>query len=127
MPVVLDASAVLAFVRGEKGADRVLPHIGNAITSSVNLQEVVKEMALVDMTSEQIRKVLDDLRLDVRPHDENAAYVAGMLVLQTKQYCRGLGDRTCIGLGLELNLPVLTANQEWKRVEIEGLKLEHIR
>ena len=125
--VVLDASAVLAFVRDEKGADRVLPHIGTAIISAVNLQEVVMEMALVDMTAEQIREVLDDLRLDVRPHDGSAAHAAGMLVLRTRKYGRSLGDRTCMGLGLELDLPVLTADGEWKRVEIEGPKLEHIR
>ena len=127
MPVVLDASAVLAFVRGEEGADRVLPHIGNAIISTVNLQEVIKEMILAGMNGDEIREVLDSLRLDVRPHDERAAYQAGALVMQTRQYGRGLGDRSCMALGLELDTTVLTADREWKRVEIEGLSLEHIR
>ena len=127
MPVVLDASAVLAFVRGEEGADRVLPHIGNAIISTVNLQEVIKEMILAGMNGDEVREVLDSLRLDVRPHDERAAYRAGALVMQTRQYGRGMGDRSCMALGLELDTTVLTADREWKRVEIEGLSLEHIR
>ena len=33
--VVLDASAVLAFVKGEAGADEVLPYIGRAAISAV--------------------------------------------------------------------------------------------
>ena len=126
-PVVLDASAVLAFVRSEKGADRVLPHIGTAIVSAVNLQEVVKELTLVGMTPDEIRETLSGLRLDVRVHDEAAAYAAGALVTQTSQYGRGLGDRSCMALGIALGTTVLTADQEWKRVKIEGLTLEHIR
>ena len=126
-PVVLDASAVLAFVRSEKGADRVLPHIGTAIVSAVNLQEVVKELTLVGMTPAEVRETLSGLRLDVRVHDEGAAYAAGALVRQTRQYGRGLGDRSCMALGIALGATVLTADGEWKRVEIEGLTLEHIR
>ena len=125
--VVLDASAVLAFVRDEPGADRVLPHIGTAIISAVNLQEVVKELTLVGMTPDEIRETLLGLRLDVRAHDETAAYTAGALTTQTRQYGRGLGDRSCMALGIALGTTVLTADQEWKRVKIEGLTLEHIR
>jgi PIN domain nuclease of toxin-antitoxin system len=44
--VVLDASAVLALVRDEPGADKVAPHIGRAAISAVNLQEVIKELLL---------------------------------------------------------------------------------
>lgn len=125
--VVLDASAVLAFIRDEKGADRVLPHIGNGVISTVNLQEVVKELALVDMTGDEIHEILDDLRLDVRGHDEAAAHAAGMLATRTRQYGRGLGDRSCMALGISLGATVLTADREWKKVKIDGLKLEHIR
>ena len=126
-PVVLDASAVLAFVRDEKGADRVLPHIGTAIVSAVNLQEVVKELTLVGMTPDETRETLSGLRLDVRAHDEAAAYAAGALVTQTRQYGRGVGDRSCMALGIALGTTVLTADREWKRVEVEGLTLEYIR
>ena len=127
MAVVLDASAVLAFVQGENGADRVLPYIGDAIVSAVNLQEVIKEMMADGLVPEQVAEILAGLRLDVRPHDEQAAYAAAALAGQTKQYGRGLGDRSCMALGLSLSLPILTADTEWTRVEIDGLTLEHIR
>ena len=32
-----------------------------------------------------------------------------------------------MALGMQLGVAVLTADQEWKKVKIKGLKLEHIR
>ena len=129
--VVLDASAVLAFLKGEPGGDVVLPHIGTAVVSAVNLQEVIKDLALAGMTTDEATEVLADLHLDVRPHDMGAAYAAGMLVTATKRYGRGLGDRTCMALGIALGLPVLTADREWRRIAedegVEGLVLEFVR
>lgn len=119
--VVLDASAVLAFIKEEPGGDAVLPHIGTAVISAVNLQEVIKDLALVGMNAEEAAEVLADLHLDVRPHDVGAAYAAGMLVTTTKRYGRGLGDRTCMALGIALGLPVLTADREWRRLAEEGV------
>jgi ribonuclease VapC len=39
--VVMDASALLALVRNEPGADKVTPHVGRAAISAVNLQKVI--------------------------------------------------------------------------------------
>ncbi len=125
--VVLDASAVLAMLREEPGGDVVGEYIGRAAISAVNLQEVAKELLREGATLEKTRGVLGELGLDVRPHDEDAAFRAADLYAQTKQYGRGLGDRTCMGLGLQLGLPVLTTDREWRRVEVEGLVLQHVR
>jgi ribonuclease VapC len=125
--VVLDASAVLALVRDEPGADKVAPHIGRAAISAVNLQEVIKELLLSGLDEATIREVLDELRLDVRAHDTEAAYAAAGLHAQTRQYGRGLGDRSCLALAGQLGVPALTADREWKKVKVKNLKLEHIR
>ena len=125
--VVLDASAVLAMLREEPGGEVVADYIGRAAISSVNLQEVAKEMLREGATLDATRKVLDELGLDVRAHDVEAAYRSAALYEQTKQYGRGLGDRSCMALGLQLGLPVLTTDREWQQVEIDGLVLEHLR
>ena len=125
--VVLDASAVLAMLREEPGGDVVAGHVGRAAISAVNLQEVAKEMLREGASLEAARAVLDELGLDVRPHDAEAAYRAAGLYEQTKQHGRGLGDRTCMALGLQLGVPVLTTDREWRLVEVEGLMLQHIR
>ena len=125
--VVLDASAVLALVRDEPGADKVVPHVGRAAISAVNLQEVIKELLLSGLDEATTRELLDELRLDVRAHDIIAAYAAAGLHAQTRQYGRGLGDRSCLGLAMQLGVPALTADREWKKVRVKNLKLEHIR
>lgn len=125
--IVLDASAALAFVKGETGGEAVLPFVGDAAISAVNLQEVIKELIRDGLEIEIVREIVDGLRLEVHNHDAVAAYAAAGLHTQTRKYGRGLGDRTCIALGLSLGLPVLTADREWRRVEVEGLVLEHIR
>ena len=124
---VLDASALLALLRGEPGAEKVAAVIGTAVISAVNYHEVAKEMIREGATIEATRAALEELNLDVRPHDRDAAYAGAALYEHTSQYGRGLGDRTCIALGVQLGVPVLTADREWKRVQIEGLTLEHIR
>jgi ribonuclease VapC len=125
--VVMDASAVLALVRDEPGADKVIPHVGRAAISAVNLQEVIKELLLSGLEAATIREVLDELRLDVRPHDVEAAYSAARLHAQTQEFGRGLGDRSCLALAILLGVPALTADREWKKVKVKGLKMEHIR
>ena len=42
--VVFDASALLALLRDEVGANVVAAHIGDGVISAVNLQEVIKEL-----------------------------------------------------------------------------------
>ena len=124
---VLDASALLALLKDEPGADKVAAVIGTAAISAVNVQEVAKEMLREGATFEAARGVLDELNLDVRSHDSEAAYASAALHEHTREFGRGLGDRTCMALGMQLGVPVLTADREWKRVEVEGLTLEHIR
>ena len=124
--VVFDASAVLALVRDEPGADKVAPHVGRAAISAINLQEVIKELLLSGLDEATTRELLDELRLDVRAHDVGAAYAAAGLHAQTRQYGRGLGDRSCLALAIQLGVPALTADREWKKVRVKNLKLEHI-
>lgn len=125
--VVLDASAVLALVRDEPGGDKVGSHVGRAAISAVNLQEVIKELLLSGLDATTVRELLDELRLDVRAHDVDAAYAAAGLHSQTREYGRGLGDRSCLALAMQLGVPALTADREWKKVKVKGLQVEHIR
>lgn len=124
---VLDASAVLALVRDEPGGDKVAPFVGRAAISAVNLQEVVKDLMVSGLPEAIIRALLAELRLDVRAHDTEAAYAAAALHEQTREYGRGLGDRSCMALALSLNLPALTTDHEWRKVKVEGLQITQLR
>lgn len=124
---VLDASAVLALVRDESGGDKVAAHVGRAAISAVNLQEVVKELLVSGLEADVVRELLRELRLDVRTHDAEAAFAAAALHERTSQYSRGLGDRSCLALAIQLGVPAITADREWKKVKLKELKVELIR
>lgn len=125
--VVFDSSAVLAMLQDEPGADTVAQYLGRAVISAVNFQEVAKELVRGGLSAEDVRAILGSIDMKVRAHDAEAALLAAALYEQTRRYGRGLGDRSCMALGLQLGLPILTADREWKQVNIEGLELRHLR
>lgn len=125
--IVFDSSAVLAILQDEPGGDTVAQYLGRAVISAVNLQEVAKELVRGGRSAEDVRAILGGIDMKVVAHDAGAAFLAAALYPQTRRHGRGLGDRTCMALGLQLGLPVLTADREWKQVKIDGLELRHLR
>ena len=121
--IVFDASAILALLRDEPGANIVARYIGDGLISGVNLQEVIKGLLRREVPIDAALAMLDALHLDVRPHGRDDAVAAARLYPATKEFGSGLGDRTCMALAIAEGLPVLTADREWARIEIPGLKL----
>ena len=120
---VFDASAVIALLRGEAGAEIIAAHAGDAIISAVNLQEVVKALLVRGASATAARRMLDELHLEVRPHDENAAYAAAGLHEATRRLGSGLGDRSCMALAISEQLPAITTDREWRDLDIPGLEV----
>lgn len=125
--IVLDSSAVLAMLQEEPGGNLVADYLGRAMISAVNLQEVAKELLRGGRSPDEARAILGDIDMEVIPHDAEAAHLAAELFGKTRRYGSGLGDRSCMALGLQLRLPILTADREWEKVEIEGLEVRHLR
>ena len=72
--VVFDASAILALLRDEPGADIVARHVGDGLISAVNFQEIVKELLRRGVPIEAALDLLDALHLDIRPHGHQEAW-----------------------------------------------------
>jgi ribonuclease VapC len=125
--VVLDASAILALLRNEPGADIVEGVIGAGVISAVNLHEVWKELLSSGIPAEIAREIADELRFEVRAHDSEAAWRAAQLHEATRSAGSGLGDRACMALAISEGVPALTADKAWKKVKVEGLTVELIR
>jgi ribonuclease VapC len=121
--VVFDSSAILALLRDESGAEVVAGYIGDGLISAVNLQEVIKGLLRRDVPADVGLAMLDALYLDVREHGRDDAIAAARLYPVTKEFGSGLGDRSCMALGIAEGLPVLTADKEWFKIEVPGLKL----
>lgn len=123
---VVDASALLALLNAEPGADKVEAVLSGAVVSAVNLAEVAAKLTDAAVPPDAVVEMLAGLGLDVRPFDEALALATGLLRPRTRAPGLSLGDRACLALGMHLSLPVVTADRPWKRLKL-GLEIQAIR
>ncbi|WP_068077316.1 type II toxin-antitoxin system VapC family toxin [Novosphingobium lentum] len=123
---VLDASALLAAMLGERGAQTVEAHFADACISAVNLSEVVAKLSERGVPTDSIRESLSDLDLDVRDFDTAQALRAGELRNVTKVKGLSLGDRACLALAGELKAIALTTDAAWNEID-HGISVELAR
>jgi ribonuclease VapC len=79
--VVLDASALMAFLRNEPGGDMVQSALSDATISTVNLSEVLAKAADLSNGFDAVKAALRGLQLRVVPFDEQQAEIAASSVL----------------------------------------------
>ena len=121
MSVVLDASALLAYLLQEPGSDRVDGWLDAAVLSSVNWAEVVQKSLAAGVEVENLREDLQALGVAVEPFSAVDADTAARLWPHTRRHGLSLADRACLSLALRLNLPVLTCDRVWAEL---GLPLQ---
>ena len=109
MTAVLDASAVLALIFGEPGAEAVVDHVTTgAAISTVNLAEIATVLV---RNGRDANTVLDPLRaqVDVQPFTDADAITTAQLYPQVSARGLSLGDRACLALARRLDAPAITA------------------
>jgi PIN domain nuclease of toxin-antitoxin system len=125
---VLDASALLALLLGEPGADKVRATLADSAVASVNLSEIVGYFARNGVAEKDIRLVLDPLPIARIPFDERLAFAAGMLLPTTRKAGLSFGDRACLALASRLGVQALTADRSWQGIaEVVGVDVDVIR
>jgi PIN domain nuclease of toxin-antitoxin system len=125
--VILDASALLALIQNENGADIVRPLLNGAVMSSINVAEVMTALQRVDISPKESCTSISEIIKTIVPFDlEQAQYVAE---LQPYVQHKGLslGDRACISLGQKLQAPVYTADKIWADLRLETVTITLIR
>ncbi|GGE24311.1 hypothetical protein GCM10011390_49650 [Aureimonas endophytica] len=126
--VVLDASALIAMLRGEPGADYVAERLNGALISSVNYSEVVAHYARLDNAADEIQAMLEALPLVLVPVDRALAFEAGMMRKLGETAGLSLGDRFCLALAKSQGCPAVTADKAWLRVaEAVNVRVELLR
>ena len=117
MSVLLDASALLAFIQEEPGAEVVDLALEGSLISAVNFSESATRIAARGIDP---RPVLDDILefgIDVLDFD----FRCSMALIDVQAHERrigvrlSLGDRCCLATAMADDLPILTADREWSR------------
>ena len=124
--VVLDASATLAELLEEAGADVVATQMVGAEVSIVNICEVQTKSAEQGGDVDEVRCVLGGYALRVRAFREIHAEAAARLRPLTRHLGLSPGDRACLAQAQISCLPVLTADRLWGELDI-GLDIRLIR
>ncbi|MFV0372878.1 type II toxin-antitoxin system VapC family toxin [Microbacterium sp.] len=112
MTAVLDASAVLAFLQGEAGADLVEAALeAGAVIGAANWSEVAQKVRSRGADWDLARALLDGYGIVVEP----VSRADGDRAAARWHTGNGLslGDRLCLALGDRLNVDVLTADRAW--------------
>ena len=107
---VLDASAVLAFLQGEPGADVVREHLGGSVIGSANLAEV---LAKLDGPVERSLAEAILLSSGVRTEPVSADDARRSAEIEDSSLGLSLGDRLCLALADRLAEAALTADRAW--------------
>ena len=119
MTAVLDASAVLALLFDEPGADTVAEHIADgAAISTVNLAEVA---TILTRHGHDPAPLLAPLRTQVDTEDFTAtdAHTTAALYPATSHRGLSLGDRACLALAHRLDGPAITAEHIWSELDLD--------
>lgn len=113
---VLDASAVLALLNQETGAEKVAAVLSDALMSAVNYCEVIGKLLDAGVSEPDARESVELLGIRIIDFDASHARAAAMLKRSTKSLGLSLGDRSCLALGLREKCDVVTAERSWAKL-----------
>lgn len=128
--VVLDASALLALLGNEPGADKVVARLSECVISAVNMSEVysksVQKCHALDDVVEQIRR----LQIPTIGFADAYARQTAVMHAATRKLGLSLADCACLSLGKMTGARIVTADRRWSEHSLDdlfGVDLELIR
>jgi PIN domain nuclease of toxin-antitoxin system len=125
--VVLDASAILAIIFHERGAEKLTDEIlDRAVVSTVNLAEVQSKLIKKGYEPEEAWEDALSFVAAAELFTEKQAKIAGDLITKTEKFGLSLGDRSCLALAIALKAPVYTTEQIWRNLKV-GVPIHVIR
>lgn len=128
--IVLDASAVIAFLQGEPGDTLVSAALesGNCAVTAANQTEIIAKSLDRGMNEADIRAVLAALGYSVLDITAADGMQAGWMRAATRSAGLSLGDRLCLAVAQRLKAKVLTVDRPWINLApLLGLDIQCIR
>ena len=123
---VIDASALLALLNQEPGADAVEEHLDAAAISAVNWCETYEKLRQAGVDGGALVTGFAETGIEVWSFDAEDARLAGELAVLTREAGLSLADRACLALAARLRVPAVTADRAWLSLDI-GVEVIGIR
>ena len=108
--VLLDASAVLAWLQQEPGSDKVDAVLDCATITSINAAEVVHKLMAKGVNVDRAWEIFDQVCLTVTDFTAEMSRESSCF---SDHKGLSLGDRACLGAGVSLGLRILSADRRW--------------
>ena len=130
MLYVMDASALLALMQGERGGDVVNDLIveHECVSSSVNIVEVGTRLVDKGLAPIHLARTLKELDVQTIDFDLEQALLSASLRVTTRLAGLSLGDRACLALAQLMKGTAVTADSAWSDIaEAVGVEVLMIR
>ncbi|MDQ6968750.1 MAG: type II toxin-antitoxin system VapC family toxin [Mariprofundaceae bacterium] len=124
--IILDASALLAYLHQETGWESVQSVIPESCIGTVNWCEVAQKIVQKGMDVGAVRNLLEELGLMIVPFSVEQAEIAAQLWEESRRFGLSLADRACLGLAIEHETRVLTADRVWSALAL-NIEIQQIR
>ncbi|HZA66686.1 MAG TPA: type II toxin-antitoxin system VapC family toxin [Geminicoccaceae bacterium] len=124
--IVLDSSALLAMLFFEPGYERVAELVPQSCMSTVNLAEVLGRLARDGRPLDEALDHIEQMGIVWIDFDRELAIGAAALLLPTTPWGLSLGDRACLALSRLRDLPGVTADRAWAKLDL-GIRIEVVR
>lgn len=123
---MIDASALIALLLDEPGAQAVERLLGRAVMSVVNWAEVLQRFRAHGVETAGKRESVEALGVGIVGFTPEDAEAVAELWEPTRAAGLSLADRACLALARRLDLPAHTADRDWRKVDV-GVEVVLIR
>ncbi len=118
MSIVFDASALLVLLNKESGHELVEKYIPEAIMSAVNFAEVITVLVGIGVPHVDAVNISSELLVEIVHFDAIQAAISASFRHITKPLGLSLGDRACLALAQHKQLPVITSDKIWGKLDL---------
>lgn len=117
----IDASALIALLRNEPGAEVVMHHLRGSSMSAVNLCEVLEHAPRSAHSVDRVLALLHNWQVEIVSFDVEQALTAASLKSKIDaKYDISFADRACLALSVSRSIPAVTADRAWNSLPIEA-------